>query len=255
LGEFINLAREHPEELGFDAAEQGRMLDTITRALDFHQRQWIPGPGEKEGTWILKDEIPAHDGKVVPFNMMSAMALALWWSWKNTGNEAHRETTIQVANYIKNRLPIYEKEGLRAYFWNYWLGEELVTEVRPWSDLARLRGGEDFSHAVISVALPLHLAAEGVVFGEEDLDMFRNTVFHGFGRFPDGLMTGNVAGDPLRNGPSDVQSAGYWLELAEHDSEVYAHLLPFFLKYQQRPRNIDISKLIRYGSHEKIQEK
>lgn len=244
VSEFLHHAKPHGEEIGLTEEETAQMHADLTRALDFHDRQWIQGEGE--GTWTLLNESERYGDRVVPWNMMSAMGIALWWSWENTGNEAHRDRSIEVARYIKNRLPIYEKNGTRAYFWNYWLDEEPVENPRPWSELDALRGGEDFSHAIISAAFPLFLAQKDVVFGLDDLALFRNTVIHGFARFPDGVISGNVAGYLGNHGPSDVLGSGYWLTLAPRYPEVYDALLPFFLNYQVNPRNTDMAKLIRH---------
>lgn len=249
MGEFLHLAAPYAREIGLGDEEMAQMHTDLTRALNFHDRQWVPGPLEGEGAWIMKNESERYDGRVAPWNMLSAMGMALWWSWENTGNEAHRERAMEVARYIRNRLPIYEKDGTRAYFWNYWLDEEPVENPRPWSELDALRGGEDFSHAIISAAFPLFLAERDVVFGLDDMALFRNTVIHGFARFPGGVIPGNVAGYLGNHGPSDVLGSGYWLALAPRYPEVYDALLPFFRNYQVNPRNTDMAKLIRYGSN------
>lgn len=246
VGQFLNLAEPHGAAIGLPPEERDQHLKDLTRALDFHDRQWVAGSLEDEGTWTLMDESEGHEDRVVPFNMMSSMGASLWWSWENTGNREHYERAHAVARYIRNRLPIYERDGVRAYFWNYYLDEAPVENPRPWAELAALRGGEDFSHAALSASFPIMMAERDVVFTREDIELFRNTALFGFARHPGGILTGNIAGYPGRHEPRRVGGCGYWLALAPHFPEVYERLLPFFFHYQARPRSTDLARLLRY---------
>lgn len=246
--EFLHLSKSHQDDIELGDVERGQMLENLTRALDFHQRSWRETHDDSGSSWYFRDEYisPSLDQKIVPFNMMSALANALYWSWRITDNSEHYDRLVEVARYIKHRLPIYvcTDIGVEAYFWNYFLDLSPVNNPRQWTQLPSLNGGEDFSHAALSVTFPILMAREGIVFSQEDLERFRNTVLYGFGRNSEGILAGNVVGDYTRHGPNRVVVVGYWLALADTHPSVYHRLLPFFLGYQARPRNLDIGKLL-----------
>lgn len=246
--DFLHAASPVMEELSFPEDERDDMLDDLTRALDFHERSWKETTDNSGSAWYARDEstTPNVSETIAPFNQVSALANAHYWSWKLTGNQEHYERVVQVAEYIKRRLPVYvcEESDVSAYFWNYVLDAVPVGSPRQWTQLPSLRGGEDFSHAALSVSFPIFMAREGIVFGQEDLELLRNTVLHGFARNQEGVLAGNVAGDYTRFGPERLGGVGRWLPLADTHPSVYYRLLPFFLNYQSRPRAGDIAKLL-----------
>lgn len=249
--EFLHVVEPVMEELGLPQEERDGMLSDLTRALDFHQRSWKETFDESGSAWFARDEstTPNTDESIAPFNQVAALANAHYWSWKLTGNEDHHGRVVEVARYIKNRLPVYvcEENDVEAFFWNYRLDSMPVNNPRQWTQLPSLRGGEDFSHGSLSVTFLIFMAREGIVFGQDDLERLRNTVLHGFARNEEGILAGNVGGDYTRFGPERLGGVGRWLALADTHPSVYQRLLPFFLNYQVRPGGGDIARLLLYA--------
>lgn len=245
--EFLEHVSAHPEILDEVGANWNQMATEIAETLDWHNRQWIDGPAADEGYYISKDNEPEAEGNPLAVNRMSAMGLALWGSWKATGNEEHRDKARRMARYMKRRMAIYAgpKYGEGACFWGTFLVNTPVSNPRPESEASFLNGGEDLSHAALTIAFPLQMALAGEVFTESDLDAFANTVTRGFGRLGAGILYGDIVGKGVFD-PSYVLIPGYFFPLAEHSSSAYEVIAQFMLRYQKHPRNVDISQLIRY---------
>ena len=238
--DLILLAKESPEfqaELGDQAAA---IATASTESLDFHDRQWRDGPGEGEGHYIGVDQENVCENKPLPGNRLSAMGIALWQSWKVTGNETHRDRARAIGVYVKNRLTP-APDG--AYYWPYWLPEEAVAEPQPKEAIK----GEDVSHAGLTMALPFLLAADGEVFTKEDMVWVGNTVIKGFGRLGEGILFGVVTGDPAAK-PNYAASSARWLPVVQFAPEVRDVLVPFFLRYKKTPGYVDIPLLMIHGS-------
>lgn len=245
--EFLHLAQPHMAELGLTETERDDMIDALVAALDFHDQAWFDTTDDSGGSWIFKDEFPdSRDGSVVPFNMMSAPATAYYWAWRNTGNQDHYDRVVDVATYIKARLYIYDCDStdVQAYFYSYYLPTNPVTtNPRDWANLGSLNG-DDFSHGALSASFPVLMAQEEIVFDSSDLDLFANTILHGFARNEEGVLAANVTGRYTSNSPNYVVNSGYWLRMADTHPEILDRLLPFYFNYQATPRLLDIAKLL-----------
>lgn len=227
-----------------DAAEDLKarvpaIVEAATQSLAFHDRQWRDGPAESEGHYIGLDQEDVCENKPLPGNRLSAMGIALWTSWKVTGNETHRDRALALGHYIKNRLTL-APDG--AYYWPYWLPEQPVTEQLPREAVK----GEDVSHAALTMALPILLAEDGQVFTKEDMQRVANTVLKGFGRLGNGVLFGNVTGNPDAAGPEYASSPCHWLPLTHYDPAVRDCIVALYLNYKPSPGALDLALLLRY---------
>lgn len=245
--EFLELVQNEPELLAQITPEFSTWLAEITETLDWHDRQWVEGPGPDEGHYIFKDDIASEEGNILPGNWQSAMGLALWGSWKASGNTKHKTMARKIGQYMKRRMGLYSGPtyGPGAYFWDYYLSIAPLNNPLPEQQVVNLNGGEDFSHAALTAAFPLTLGLEGEIFTEADMQAFARTIIHGFGRLGEGILLGNVAGTTVF-GPNQVLIPGYFLRIAPFSQEAYDVIAEFLLRYQQNPRNVDISQLIRF---------
>lgn len=245
--DFLELVQHEVALLAELGNEFDSMVAEITETIDWHNRQWENGPLADEGHYVYRDNEPGLDGQPLAANRLSAMGMALWGSWKASGNPNHRDQAIKLARYMKRRMGLYVEEGSdeSTYFWSYNLPVDPIDNPRPWSEVASLNGGEDFSHAALTVCFPLTMGLEGQVFTSEDMEAFSRTVLKGFGRLGEGVLYGNVVGTPVF-GPSQVQVVGNWFRIASHSEEAYNTIAEFLLRYQKNPRNVDIAQLIRF---------
>lgn len=245
--ELLELIQLEPDLMADLGAEFDSMAAEITETIDWHDRQWVEGPLPDEGHYITKDNEPAYEGNPLATNRLSAMGLALWGSWKATGNTEHRDKARKLGRYMKRRMGLYigQRYGEGAYFWQTFLPVSPVNNPRPESQVSSLNGGEDYSHAAISIAFPLTLGLEGEVFNEDDMQAFARSIIRGFGRLGNGIHLGNIVGTTIF-GPDQVLLPGYFLRIAPHSQEAYDVVAEFLLRYQQNPRNVDIAQLIRF---------
>ncbi len=245
--EFLELVQQEPELMTDLGDEFDTMVEEITETIDWHDRQWSDGPGEDEGYYFTKDNEPQYEGDPLAANRLSAMGLALWGSWKATGNTEHREKALRLARYMKRRMRLYAEGpyGDGAYFWKTFLFVQPIEFALPASHVSSLNGGEDFSHAALTIAFPLTLGLEGEVFSEYDMQAFARSILLGCARLGDGVLLGNIVGTTIF-GPSQVLIPGYLFRIAPHSPEAFDAVAEFLLRYQKNPRNVDIAQLIRF---------
>jgi hypothetical protein len=236
--DLLLLLREAPEVL---APDSERYQDIQRQALEttaYHDRQWRDGPGEGEGHYVGVDQEDILEGKVLPGNRLSAMGRVLWTAWKLTGDESYRDRAIALGHYIKNRLGV-GSDG--AYYWEYWLSEEPVTGTVEREAV----NGEDTSHGQLTASFPFMLAADGEVFDETDMQRFAMTVLNGVARRDDGILLGNVTGNPDSN-VAHVASPEGWFPPSVVQPEVKDRLVAFYLNYLPSPGPLDLAVLLRY---------
>jgi hypothetical protein len=236
--DFLLLAKQQPDFLSKLGNGYQTILTSAEEALAYHDRQWRDGPGEGEGHYIMMDQEDGTEGKPKPGNRLSALGRALWLSWKVTGNTTHRDRARAIGLYMKRRVTP-APDG--AYYWPYWLPVEPVKEAAPKEAIS----GEDTSHAGLTIALPILLASEGEVFDEADMKRLGNTVVKGFGRLGNGLLFGDITGNP-GSAPQYVALPVKWLPLAKYVPEVRDRILAFYLNYQPRPAPLDLAMLLRW---------
>ncbi|MCA9448226.1 MAG: hypothetical protein KC931_13995, partial [Candidatus Omnitrophica bacterium] len=246
--EFLEIVQDNPTAMAeLSQTTFDTWVTEIHETIDWHDREWIDGPAFDEGYYIAVDEEIEAEGSPQSVNRQSAMGMALWGSWKATGNTAHRDKALKLGRYIKRRMGLYQgpKYGSGTYFWEYTLPFSDRNNPRPESEVPNLNGGEDFSHATLSIIFPLTLGLDGEVFTEEDMKAFANSVLLGCGRLGNGIFYGNIVGTP-RFGPDQVQVVGNLFRVVEDSPEAFDAVAEFMLRYQKTPRNVDLSQLIRF---------
>jgi hypothetical protein len=232
------LLRDAPETLSPDSEHYQDVLRQALETVAYHDRQWREGPVEGEGHYIGLDQEDILEGKVLPGNRLSAMGRALWCAWKLTADEAYKDKALKLGRYIKRRLGV-GSDG--AYYWEYWLPEEPVTGTVEREAV----NGEDTSHGQLTASFPFMLAADGEVFDAEDMRRFGVTVLNGIARRDDGILFGNVTGDP-RSNPAHVSSPEGWLAPVSAVPEVKDRLVNFYLIYLPSPGPLDLATLLHY---------
>lgn len=222
--------------------EAKAITDACVEALAFHDVQWRDGPGTDEGHYVGKDQEEVCENKPLPGNRLSAMGRALWVAWKLTGNEEHRDRAVAIGRYVKNRLTVCPVEGGKAYCWPYWLpleavgGEGTIEAIKA----------EDTSHGSLTASFPIMLALDGEVFGKADVELFGNTLLHGFAKREDGVVFANVAGTPAL-GPRYVSGISMWLPLASRVPGLRERVARFYLTYVPKPSPRDLALLVAFG--------
>jgi hypothetical protein len=242
--DFLLLAKQHPDFLSKLGNEYQTILTSAEEALAYHDRQWRDGPGKGEGHYIMMDQENGSEGKPKPGNRLSALGRALWTSWKVTGNTTHRDRARAIGLYMKRRLTP-APDG--AYYWPYWLPLEPVEELAARESIS----GEDTSHAGLTIALPILLASEGEVFDEADMKRLGSTVIRGFGRLGNGILLGEITGnpradDPHNNDPHNAANSAGWLPLSKYAPAVRDRILAFYLNYAPSPSPLDLALILRY---------
>jgi hypothetical protein len=238
--DFLLIAKENPALGDTLGRERETMLRAAEEAIAFHDRQWRDGPEKGAGYYMALNQESNFEGLPLPGNRLSAMGRALWLSWKVTGNEIHRDRALALGRYIKARLTP-SPDG--AYYWSYVLPRQPVTEPLP---KEKIPGAEDISHASLTASFPILLASDREVFREEDMKRMGLTVVKGFARLDNGVLFGNVVGEPAA-GPGNVQVPGRWLRLSPFAPEVYNRITEFYLKYRPTPSPLALALLVRYG--------
>lgn len=231
------------EALGLQDSEIKSMIADITQTIDWHDRQWIPGPAPDEGHYISKDNEVGNEGNVLVANRLSTMGLALWGSWRASANTKHRDQAIKLARYMKRRMAIYS-DG--AYYWRGALPIEPIT-TRPDLSPATRDATEGLSHAGVTVAFPVTMARAGQVFTTDDLRAFGNTVVNGFARLDNGIVLSNIGGTTAYADGStkEPQHLGYWLRTTPSNTQAYHRIAEFLRKYRKDPSPMDLASLIR----------
>jgi hypothetical protein len=235
----IYLAKTSPEVSAETKAELEKLLPTALQSLHLHDSQWRDGPGADEGRYVGHDQESTLEGKPLPANRLSAMGRCLWTTWLITKDPQYRTKAIALGWYIKHRLPIAE-DG--AYYWPYLLSDTSAAAT-PFKLDRSAFPGEDLSHATLTVSFPIMLAQNHEVFTEEDMRRFAKTVTGGFARLGNGVLFGNINGSPSSNPAFVIDPAG-WLGLCAYDPAVKAHILPFYLDYEQPARPEALAALL-----------
>jgi hypothetical protein len=247
--EFLILAKENDAYREAHGADFARIAAGATSALAVHDRQWRDGPAEGEGHYIGLDQEDVCENKPLPGNRLAAMGWALWVSWKWQEEAVHRDRARAIGLYMRNRLSL-SPEG--AYFWPYWLDEEVVDPAVPFE----IGKGEDSSHAGLTLALPALLLAEGEVYTPEDAARFLRTGVLGFARRTDGILFAQITGG-TNLAPSYIGFASKWLCLADLPGlpeeakpladQLRQNIVAFYLNYKPTPAPLELAQLLRYG--------
>lgn len=218
------------------ATESDSILASVRESLAFHDRQWRNGPGEGEGYY--REDSPTAP-RPQPANCLAAMGVALWYSWKLSGDTIHREKALSIAHFIGNRLAV---DSGGRYWWPHDLLKGYSREKGYPNGLPR----EDISHGGLVLSLPALLASEGEVFDSADMERFGQTVVNGFARLGGGILFGRIGGIG-RSSPIAVRNPALWLRVSPYTPDVYGRISAFYTNYLQDPGPLELALLIRYA--------
>lgn len=120
------------------------------------------------------------DGIEAPFNMNLAMARTHLYLYLNTKNSDNLDKTTKLAQLFKTKLEYVS--ATNAYKWRYWFGSGLTgwTSSQNLSINTPSYGGyrsyEDLSHGAIDIQFAYEAYQAGIVFNEQDMVRFGNTL-------------------------------------------------------------------------------
>ncbi len=237
--DFLSIVKEKPALAKWLGKQSQPILKQVQESLAFHDPQWRDGPEEGEGHYIGLNQENTMEEKPLPGNRLSSMGRALWLLSTLTNDAQSRARAIAIGHYMQRRLS-QDSDG--AYYWPYWLPLQPVTDPIPKDKL----GGEDVSHGSLTMALPILLESQGEVFNAQQMESLVKTVTQGFARLNNGMLFGDVCGNPKSN-PIYVQLPARWLRLTPHSKEVYDRIADFYVQYQPKPGPLDLALLLRYS--------
>ena len=225
--DFLLIAREKPELLvEFESGEYERILQDVTQALEYHDFEWVDGPGADEGYYEHPSnyqDSPYAD-EPTPFNWQSAAGRALWTSYLLTGDTKHRDRAIKLAQYCKNRLQT-TPDG--AYVWQYYLPIDKVSHIEGrWNSAS-----EDTGHAALSITFPIMMADSRQVFDAIDMQRFGKSIACGFGRLGGGVLLGEINGDPNRFGPAQVSVMAPFVRISPYVPDVLTIIADYYTHF------------------------
>lgn len=246
---FAVILKDDPELARRVGVDPDELLAECRKSIEFHEHQWVEGPGEYEGYYIAYNQEQSIEGEPLSANRLSAIGRAFLYSYLYDGHPEHRKRTIRLANYLKNRL-VHDVDR-DAYFWPYNLnphdqGGSYSTE----KVVGSIGAGEDISHGALTMAFFTNLAEHGIIFKSNDMARLGRTVTEGFARANNERFFIHIGGDPespIR--PTNLRYTGRWLRLAPYEPEVYTRVEGFLLRNVPDPYPLDIAALIYYRSY------
>lgn len=236
LLEFARLV-SHDEKLARLRPAADRFVQTAVESYgDAIQRLWIDGPAEGEGYFLAceKGESFPFDNIGAPFNYQGRHAASLFLLSDLTGDASYRGKAMQISQMFKKRLMHDASNDL--YTWYYWFEpvtttgwtpENAPSQNIPWMPAAP--NIEDTSHGVLDIAMIEAAHERGVVFDDQDLKRFANTLLKNV-VIPDRTSVNRrVDGKGGLNDSYAPQLRG-WLPLAKANREVYDAIRETYLK-------------------------
>jgi len=137
------------EAYGDKAARYIEALEETVQGFDDAWREdAVSGEGWYHGDYLERG---------LPLNQQNALGRTLVALWLATGDDAYKAKAEKLGRFLKNRL---RREG-KCYVWTYWPDGERV---------------EDISHAAINVDFAFNCFRAGIVFTEEDMLLFVETL-------------------------------------------------------------------------------
>jgi hypothetical protein len=206
---FALLVKEDAGLLSYTAEAQ-ELARAAEEAVAVFDDRWRYDRKTGEGHLVFDDE-PVHGNYAIckgecreAVNADLALGRVYLGLWHFTGRGQYLLRGRALATKLKNNLIL---EGTK-YLWHYRYREDIPINQQI----------EDLSHGAIDVGFASDACAAGVIFAQEDLLRFAETLklsWRGgsFSRFVDGT------GDDPEKWFSDA--CGRWLDVARADSEVY----------------------------------
>ena len=181
-----------------DKAE--RYITATIETVMYHEDQW-----NDAGYYVFREDADfwEYAGVDVPYNMNSAMGRMILALYRATGDLQWRDRAESIGTHFFNGISIGSNG---EYLWNYWGGSYVVP-------------GEDLSHAFINVAFAIELQQQGLVFDEDDLWAFSETLVSG--AYIDDYTHARFIGGGETNYNSDPWITALWAPLTPWRTTVY----------------------------------
>lgn len=217
LADFADIV--YRNNLAAYKAKADTYLQAAKDAVAVHDDEWRESGGE--GWYIARRGAPVTiagstttwDGAGVPFNMYLALARAELAIYRASGEQVYLDRVTKMARHFKGHLRLDAADN--AYVWNYWWGPAYygwtaTDDISAYTEsYSGYRGIEDLNHGAIDVSFAYLAYANGIVFNEQDMQRFGNTVEKKLIR-ADGKVSSRVDGKLYTsNTPSYL---GMWLE-------------------------------------------
>ena len=163
MADFAALVREagfndhHAADGERFGAKADRYVTAVREVLAVHEEQW-----NESGFYVYRvdADFTGYAGVDVPYNMNAAMGRMILALYRATGEESWKARAVAMGEHFSHGLSL-GPDG--QYLWNYWGG----SYVEP---------GEDLSHAFLNLWFAVDLAKEGLVFDDEAMWAFSETL-------------------------------------------------------------------------------
>jgi len=206
IAEFAALVREEGVEAHHSSdgeafgAKAARYVAAVREVIAVHEEQW-----NDAGFYVFREDadFTGYAGVDVPYNMNAAMGRMILALYRATGEELWRTRAIAIGEHFASGLSIGSSG---QYLWNYWGGPY----IEP---------GEDLSHAFINVSFAVELSQQGLVFDQDDLWAFSETLVSG--AYIDDYTHARFIGGGETNYELDPLITALWAPLTPTRTTVY----------------------------------
>ena len=192
-----------------------------------------------EGDEPLKTDLKAPP----PFNFSLSAGRVFVLLYKITKEKVYLDKATSLAKYFKHNLILTEDN---AYLWGYR------------ADIKKFPAYEDISHGGIDLDFAILCAENGIIFDENDMKRFVNTLLR-LKKADDGFFNyvnkTDILGENSNIGGKKADlsfTIGRWLELSQFDCSAYKVIAPFLIKRINNSEKehpivlLGLAKLIKY---------
>jgi hypothetical protein len=203
---FCSLVKEHPE-----------LSEEFKVKADEYLKQGIECVSEFDGEWRenwgigyyteAKDYPGSGGGSILPYNMSLALGRSIIEIYRCTGDSFYKDKAEKLARWFKAAL---RKESQNRWEWNYQVGGQRT---------------EDISHGALDVLFAVSAYREGIVFTQEDMVAFVNSLLTGILNARVGISNdvSGISGNQTDKAEGKAVIIE-WIELASIDPKVYESL-------------------------------
>ncbi|MTI85412.1 MAG: hypothetical protein FH756_16345 [Firmicutes bacterium] len=195
-------------------------LKAAKDAVAIHADHWRESGNE--GWYINPKGAPYEaDGMGIPFNQYLAMARAELAIYRASGEQVYLDHATKMARHFKNRLMVTSDN---AYYWYYtwgpflngWTAADGLSANTP--SYSGYKAFEDLGHGTIDVSFAYLAFENGIVFNEQDMQRFGNTIEQNLIR-PDGQVNKRVnGGGGILSPPAYI---GMWLQYSQYAPSLF----------------------------------
>lgn len=211
-----------------------RYIKAVKKSIKIFDNTWVDNG--TTGYYIYPKGSPIWcDGIEVPFNQYLTLARSQLYMYLATNNVFYLHRVTKMAQHFKNNLTL--DPTINAYKWLYWYRNGLngwsASENRSINtpNYTGYTSAEDLSHGAIDIQFAYEAYQAGIVFNEQDMVRFGNTIEKVLTR-PDATFATNVDGI----GTADITSFPYggignYLYLHEFAPSVYTKCYTIYSNY------------------------